>query len=152
VLALTLPDDLYGDPTQRAHLRAAYEAGGVLEGVEVRWKKKGGEHIIVNLQEALTNACNHAQARNIDIDLIFGMHQVQLRIQDDGRGFDGAVGNGFGLISMRERAERIGGQLTMTSRPGQGTVVEVVVPYTESMTLQESCYEQETPNSRAHRR
>lgn len=49
VLSLTLPDDLYVDPTQRAHLRATYEAAGVLEGVEVRWKKKGGEHIIVSL-------------------------------------------------------------------------------------------------------
>ncbi len=49
VLALTLPDDLYVDPTQRAHLRAAYEAAGVLEGVEVCWKKKGGEHIVVSL-------------------------------------------------------------------------------------------------------
>ncbi|MBI3799563.1 MAG: PAS domain S-box protein [Deltaproteobacteria bacterium] len=49
VVTLTLPDDLYVDPIQRAHLRAAHEAAGVLEGVEVRRKKKGGEHIIVSL-------------------------------------------------------------------------------------------------------
>jgi PAS domain S-box-containing protein len=49
VLALTLPDDLYVNSAQRAHLRAAYEAGGVLEGIEARWKKKGGERFIVSL-------------------------------------------------------------------------------------------------------
>jgi PAS domain S-box-containing protein len=83
-------------------------------------------------QEALTNACRHAQAQKIEIDLTFGRHQVRLRVQDDGRGFDVqelVVGNGFGLTSMRERAERVGGQYSLTSRPGQGTEVEVVVPY-----------------------
>ncbi len=49
VLALTLPDDLYVDPTQRAHLRASYEPVGVTEGVELLWKKKNGDHLIVSL-------------------------------------------------------------------------------------------------------
>jgi PAS domain S-box-containing protein len=57
VLALTLPDDLYVDPTQRAHLQATYERDGVLDGVEVRWKKKNGEHLIVSLHaRTLRNA------------------------------------------------------------------------------------------------
>jgi signal transduction histidine kinase len=86
-------------------------------------------------QEALTNACRHAQAQKIDIDLTFGKHQVRLRVQDDGRGFDGhgpAISNGFGLTSMRERVERIGGQYSLTSQPGQGTEVVVAVPYSLS--------------------
>ena len=49
VLALTLPGELYVDPTQRAWLRATYEASGVLDGVEVRWKKKDGDPITVGL-------------------------------------------------------------------------------------------------------
>lgn len=82
-------------------------------------------------QEALTNACYHAQARNITIDLTYGGHQVQLHVQDDGQGFDvhgSAASNGFGLLSMRERAERIGGRFTLTSRLGKGTKVVVIVP------------------------
>ncbi len=49
VLALKLPDELYVDPTQRAHLRAHYEFRGVIEGVELLWKKKSGEHLVVSL-------------------------------------------------------------------------------------------------------
>jgi PAS domain S-box-containing protein len=49
VLALKLPDDLYVEPAQRAWLRATYEAGGILDGIEVRWKKKDGAPITVAL-------------------------------------------------------------------------------------------------------
>jgi PAS domain S-box-containing protein len=49
VLALRLPDDLYADPDERTRLRACYEHAGVLDGVEVRWKKKGGELIVISL-------------------------------------------------------------------------------------------------------
>jgi PAS domain S-box-containing protein len=49
VLALWLPDDLYVDPTERERLRAQYEPLGVLEGIELRWKKKDGTPIIVSL-------------------------------------------------------------------------------------------------------
>src|SRR5215510_16134906 len=49
VLALHIPDDLYVDPAQRERLRAAYESGGVMQGVEVLWKKKNGEHLVVSL-------------------------------------------------------------------------------------------------------
>jgi PAS domain S-box-containing protein len=49
VLTLKLPDDLYADPRQREHLRADYEAGGVLNGMEVYWKKKNGEPLVVSL-------------------------------------------------------------------------------------------------------
>jgi len=82
-------------------------------------------------QEALHNACKHAQARTIAIDLTFGVQQVKLCVQDDGRGFKvyrSAGGNGFGLISIRERVEQIGGQFTLVSRPGKGTRVIVIVP------------------------
>lgn len=82
-------------------------------------------------QEALHNARAHAEAREITLDLTFGVHKVQMRIQDNGRGFNvhgPAADAGFGLTSMRERAERIGGRLSLTSQPGQGTEVIVTVP------------------------
>jgi PAS domain S-box-containing protein len=49
VLALRLPDDLYMEPVQRERLRAHYEPTGIIEGVELLWKKKGGEPLVVNL-------------------------------------------------------------------------------------------------------
>jgi PAS domain S-box-containing protein len=60
VLALTLPDELYADPRQRASLRANYEAAGKIEGVELRWKKKNGEPLVVNLYaRTIRNAHGH---------------------------------------------------------------------------------------------
>ena len=55
---------------------------------------------------------------------------VRLQVTDDGRGFDpGKVPDGhLGLAGMRSRAERLGGRLTVTSTPGGGTTIEVVVP------------------------
>lgn len=49
VLALRLPDDLYMELVQREHLRAHYEPTGIIEGVELLWKKKGGELLVVSL-------------------------------------------------------------------------------------------------------
>ena len=82
-------------------------------------------------QEAIINAWKHAQPRAISLVLGFYSHEVQLHVQDDGRGFDTLTplaGSGFGLTSMRERAERLGGHLTLTSTPGQGTKIAVKVP------------------------
>ena len=55
---------------------------------------------------------------------------VRLQVTDDGRGFDPTkVPDGhLGLAGMRSRAERLGGRLTVTSTPGSGTTIEVVVP------------------------
>ncbi|MBD2096344.1 PAS domain S-box protein [Trichocoleus sp. FACHB-591] len=81
-------------------------------------------------QEALTNAIKHANADEIRVKLIYDRDQVYLRVKDNGQGF--GVGNipaseGFGLLGMSERAERIGAQLTIRSQPGQGTEIIVTV-------------------------
>ncbi|HVQ40296.1 MAG TPA: two-component regulator propeller domain-containing protein, partial [Pyrinomonadaceae bacterium] len=84
-------------------------------------------------QEAINNAVKHAQAKRIFVKLMFGARRVQLSVRDDGLGFDNrATGNGraghFGLIGMRERAEQIGGTLTIHSSEGSGTEVVADVP------------------------
>jgi signal transduction histidine kinase len=84
-------------------------------------------------QEALANTVKHAQARTVDVELTYTPDSLALRVRDDGRGFDpeslspSASGH-YGLIGMRERAERIGGHLTLHSRPGEGTEMLVEVP------------------------
>ena len=82
-------------------------------------------------QEAVTNALKHSQSERVDILLSFEGDRVELRVRDHGRGFDPAVApaaSSFGLTSMRERAQQIGGRVTITSHPGQGTEVILQAP------------------------
>ena len=82
-------------------------------------------------QEALTNVFRHANAKEVRIELIFDERGICLGVSDDGIGFDPSLkarDSGFGLVSMRERAQGMGGELTLTSQPGCGTRVLVIVP------------------------
>jgi signal transduction histidine kinase len=82
--------------------------------------------------EAMTNAVKHADARNVEVRLVFGPDEVRLEVRDDGRGFDASrsttlAGGHFGWLGIRERAERIGAKLQIESQPGAGTRVAVIV-------------------------
>jgi len=82
-------------------------------------------------QEAISNTLKYADARRLTIELTFEPEQTQLRVQDDGRGFDpeqAAAAGGFGLLSMRARAVAIDAELTITSALGQGTTLVVALP------------------------
>jgi signal transduction histidine kinase len=82
-------------------------------------------------QEAVNNAVKHARAKRIDVGLNFAARNVRLSIRDDGRGFDpnDQIADGhFGLIGMRERAQQIGGILTIESATERGTRIAVDVP------------------------
>lgn len=80
-------------------------------------------------QESIANTLKHAQANTLLIQLEYSPHQVSLCIRDNGRGFAPQVQTeGFGLISISERADRLGGQLRITTQPGQGTEIFVQVP------------------------
>ncbi|HSD65155.1 MAG TPA: two-component regulator propeller domain-containing protein [Vicinamibacteria bacterium] len=98
-------------------------------------------HLLRIAQEAVTNALRHAGAREIRVRLGFGGESVSLRVEDDGRGFPvspataPATGH-LGLVGIRERAARLGGQLTLHSREGEGTEVVVEVPLPPAATDQ----------------
>jgi len=82
-------------------------------------------------KEALTNVLKHAHATKVHIELLCGNKDVQLRVDDNGQGFGSIrlLHNGsFGLISMRKRAERLGGSIAVVSHPGKGTRVVALVP------------------------
>jgi signal transduction histidine kinase len=89
------------------------------------------EGLVRIVREAVTNAARHGAARGVTVELRRG-DALRLRIVDDGTGFDSEApphrGRGFGLTSMRERAEAAGGQLHVVSRPGEGTQIEVMLP------------------------
>ena len=87
-----------------------------------------GEHLLRIVREAICNAVRHGQPSKLTIHL-WNDGVRHLVIEDDGIGFDllGPL-HGFGLTSMRERAEAAGGELSMHSEPNAGTRVEVLVP------------------------
>ena len=90
----------------------------------------------------------HAQASTVQLALTFDATAVCLRVTDDGRGFDPqrpATHEEFGLVSMRERAERIGGRFTLTSWPTHGTTVMVVVPMAHHQARRDSRMNPATP-------
>ncbi len=90
-----------------------------------------GLNLLRIAQEAVNNTLRHARARRLVVLLAFEPTQVRLLVRDDGQGFDSRnprEGGGFGLFGMRQRAERIGGRLTITSQPGHGTEVCVLAP------------------------
>ena len=73
-------------------------------------------------QEALANARKHARASRIEVGLVAGDGAVRVTVTDDGIGFDPAdAPDGFGLPGMRDRLAIVGGSLTVTSAPGEGT-------------------------------
>jgi signal transduction histidine kinase len=80
------------------------------------------------VQEALTNCAKHARATSVTIRLSTdGTHPVSLMIADDGVGFDveRQSTSGLGLLTMRERAEFLGGRFSLETGPGQGTRIHV---------------------------
>jgi signal transduction histidine kinase len=85
-------------------------------------------------REALRNAFSHSQARRVETEVAYSSNLFRLRIRDDGKGMAPDLRNRgerighWGLGGMRERAERLGGELEVWSEPGAGTEVDLRVP------------------------
>lgn len=98
---------------------------------EVALGEKAAIELFRIAQESLTNVARHAGARHVRLALQQSGGTLQLSIHDDGCGFDpqgpSRVGH-FGLLGMRERALRLGAELEIRSRPGQGTTIAVQLP------------------------
>ncbi len=98
-------------------------------GTPVELSRVTTHHFLRIAQEATTNAVRHAQARAIEIRLEYQPDAVTLSIADDGAGFlpDSALNQSghFGLRGIRTRAQKLGGELTITSSPGAGTTIQI---------------------------
>jgi len=100
------------------------------------------------VQEGITNACKHADAHRIEISLKFiaSSHDqkrflLQLKIQDDGRGFaqHSEHNNGMGIINMRERTEALNGVFCLINRQQQGAEIFITIPL-EPLLQEELCH------------
>ncbi|HEV7175508.1 MAG TPA: GAF domain-containing sensor histidine kinase [Solirubrobacteraceae bacterium] len=119
------------DRTRRGGLEVEAEVALAFERDDARERLASeletGVYRIV--QEALTNAGKHGAATSVVVGVVEDNGQVRIGVRDDGRGFDpSAATAGFGLAGMRERVELLGGELALTSAPGQGTTVAVTLP------------------------
>jgi signal transduction histidine kinase len=122
---ITSSRQITGDTGIRFEVKTFGEAHPLSEIVE--------ENLLRIGQEAVTNVVKHSGPALVKIKLYFNPHNVVLQINDDGRGFDpaGCVGpkdGHFGLLGIRERTERLGGQVSITSAPGAGTAIHVEIP------------------------
>ncbi|MFQ5576797.1 MAG: PAS domain S-box protein [Anaerolineae bacterium] len=85
-------------------------------------------------QEALVNIIKHAQANRVEVELLEAGHSLCLTVADDGIGFDASLPSGpsrphgWGLLTITERAEAVGGSCQIISRPGSGTSIIVTAP------------------------
>ena len=89
-------------------------------------------HVLRIAQEAVSNATHHASPQSVNVSLAYAPASVMLEIRDDGCGFDPsapAPQGHFGLVGMRERADKIQAKFTIESAQGTGTIIRVSIPY-----------------------
>jgi PAS domain S-box-containing protein len=117
---------------KRAGVQAELRVAGVEGMADAEWLPLAVQQELYHIaQEALNNSLKHAKAQNLQVCLQLKDDTVRLEVLDDGIGFDPATAEargGLGLPGMRERVQRIGGQVQIESAPGQGTTVSVEVP------------------------
>lgn len=133
------PADLHGDGLaaalrkQAELLDRAHGAAVRFHGTPPRRLPSDREEALYRVaQEAVHNALRHGTPTTVDIELSTSDASVVLVVRDDGQGFEpgppGADRRRLGLASMRDRAEAVGGRLTVRSEPGRGTTVRMEVP------------------------
>lgn len=122
-LTASMRRSVAGTPVQM-NVQVSGEAEGLTQEVK--------QNLLRIAQEAVANSLQHASAKAIWVKLEAQNHLLRMSIRDDGHGFQPEAApdldGHFGLLGMRERAARIGGDLNLTSHPGEGTFIEVVVP------------------------
>ncbi|MER7554406.1 MULTISPECIES: GAF domain-containing sensor histidine kinase [Streptomyces] len=119
--------------TQIQVLDRAHAAEVAFESRGVRALPAAQEEALLRVaQEALHNALRHSGAERVSVTLARRGNDTVLRVTDNGGGFDPTAvrraGRHLGLVSMRHRANSVGGRLTVASEPGKGATIEMEVP------------------------
>ena len=112
---------------------AGTEIDVIVEGRERPLNALSGHEVLQVGRQAITNALQHAHARKIHVLLSYGERHFELRVQDNGHGINEETFHlqrpgHYGIAGMKERAERLGGSLSIRSRVGEGTEVNLTVP------------------------
>jgi PAS domain S-box-containing protein len=143
----SMSDIVWAINPQKDHLsdlvqRMRRFAGEVLEArnIELRFRAPGSEHdvrvgasirreVFLVFKESVNNLARHSQCREADIEFSLENDVLMLKLSDNGRGFDPSrESDGHGLVSMRERAQSIGGLFELISAPDKGTTITLQVP------------------------
>ena len=137
-------DDLGLVPTLQRYVLTFQEESGIsvsfiTKGSQPELKSVIALTVFRIIQEALNNVAKHARASNVIMQLEFLEDSLKLYVYDDGVGFDTSrlneknedITSGFGLVSMRERVELLGGDMRLSSEPGKGTRLNIIIPFTE---------------------
>lgn len=91
------------------------------------------------MQESLTNITKHANANNVNVEVVQDKEKIYIKIEDDGVGFDKSkMSDGYGLVGMKERIEGLLGEMKIESSPGLGTKIDVVLPKTTPFLLKKA--------------
>ena len=136
-------DDLGLVPTLQRYVLTFQEETGIsvsfiTKGSQPELKPVISLTVFRIVQEALNNVVKHAKANTVVMQLEFLDESLRLFVYDDGVGFDTVrlnernedVSSGFGLVSMRERIELLGGDMRISSEPGKGTRLNIIIPFT----------------------
>src|SRR5882757_8466439 len=119
--------DLVKKMTAGTTVKAEFTSQGEQKELPPEWET----NLLRIGQEVLTNVLRHARASEFNVLLVFDGREIRLDLRDNGCGFDPQRRHeGFGLQGMRERAEGMGGQLSIQSGEGKGTVLSMVLPLT----------------------
>lgn len=132
-------DDLGLVPALRWFAKRRLEPKGIavrfeLDEVERRLPPEVETTVFRAVQEVLTNVERHAEADSVLVELSIDDDRLEIRVEDDGRGFDprdvetSESGRGLGLMGLRERMELLGGSATIDAAPDAGTRVTLTVP------------------------
>jgi signal transduction histidine kinase len=99
-----------------------------------RYPKEQEATIYFCVLEALQNAMKHARGSSVQVSLTERDGSVVFEVRDDGVGFDPMSSGGNGLTNMTDRVEAVGGELSVESRPGAGTLISGRIPVLEMAT------------------
>ncbi|TVQ07233.1 MAG: hypothetical protein EA361_18645 [Bacteroidetes bacterium] len=107
------------------------------------------------IQEMLNNVILHAEAREINMEILQNDHDITVMIEDDGKGFEvcgKATGQGLGLKSAASRIEGLGGEFLIDSKPGRGTIITIILPLEKQYAPFEANTARSQPNEKPEMR
>jgi signal transduction histidine kinase len=119
--------------SERALAGTAIQLSFSVHGSQPAFQDVSENNLLRICEEAIANAVKHARPTHVEVTLAFISQNVQLRVRDDGCGFDPAHSDAtksghFGLLGIAERVEALSGTLSIDSTPGKGTSLLVTIP------------------------